>query len=114
MEFYLFAALLGASYGGISPLIVPILADYFGTASFGKILGVYFLVTQLSPVFVHNIGAVMYATGQSNTYLSGRPLVAVLYRCQQLLLRHPAHASRHVIASRLFGSILFEAITCLK
>ena len=69
VEFYLFAALLGASYGGISPLIVPILADYFGTASFGKILGVYFLVTQLLPVFVHNIGAVMYATGQSNTFL---------------------------------------------
>ena len=69
VEFYLFAALLGASYGGISPLIVPILADYFGTASIGKILGVYFLVTQLLPVFVHNIGAVMYATGQSNTFL---------------------------------------------
>ena len=30
-EFYLFAALLGASYGGMRPLIVPMLADYFGT-----------------------------------------------------------------------------------
>ncbi len=37
--FYAFAALFGAGFGGRNPLTVAIRADYFGTASFGKILG---------------------------------------------------------------------------
>ena len=37
--FYLFAVLFGAGFGGRNPLTVAIRADYFGTASFGKILG---------------------------------------------------------------------------
>ncbi len=37
--FYLFAVLFGAGFGGRNPLTVSIRGDYFGTASFGKILG---------------------------------------------------------------------------
>lgn len=37
--FYLFAVLFGMGFGGRNPLTVAIRADYFGTASFGKILG---------------------------------------------------------------------------
>ena len=37
--FYLFGILFGAGFGGRNPLTVAIRADYFGTASFGKILG---------------------------------------------------------------------------
>ncbi len=37
--FYAFAVLFGAGFGGRNPLTVAIRADYFGTASFGKILG---------------------------------------------------------------------------
>ncbi len=62
VEFYLFATLLGASFGGIIPLIVPILADYFGTASFGKILGVYIFVNQLSKFLSSAIGGALLAS----------------------------------------------------
>ena len=37
--FYLFAVLFGIGFGGRSPLTVAIRGDYFGRASFGKILG---------------------------------------------------------------------------
>ena len=37
--FYLFGVLFGAGMGGRSPLTIAIRADYFGTLSFGKILG---------------------------------------------------------------------------
>ena len=37
--FYLFAILFGAGFGGRNPLTVAIRGDYFGSASFGKILG---------------------------------------------------------------------------
>ena len=37
--FFLFGALFGAGMGGRSPLTIAIRADYFGTVSFGKILG---------------------------------------------------------------------------
>ena len=37
--FYFFAILFGAGFGGRNPLTVAIRADYFGTGSFGKILG---------------------------------------------------------------------------
>ncbi len=37
--FYFFGILFGAGFGGRNPLTVAIRADYFGTASFGKILG---------------------------------------------------------------------------
>ena len=37
--FYAFAVLFGAGFGGRNPLTVSIRADYFGTGSFGKILG---------------------------------------------------------------------------
>ena len=37
--FYLFAVLFGMGFGGRNPLTVAIRADYFGTGSFGKILG---------------------------------------------------------------------------
>ena len=37
--FFAFALLFGAGFGGRNPLTVAIRADYFGTASFGKILG---------------------------------------------------------------------------
>ena len=37
--FFAFAVLFGAGFGGRNPLTVAIRADYFGTASFGKILG---------------------------------------------------------------------------
>ena len=37
--FFAFAALFGAGFGGRNPLTVAIRADYFGTGSFGKILG---------------------------------------------------------------------------
>ena len=37
--FYLFAVLFGAGFGGRNPLSVAIRGDYFGSASFGKILG---------------------------------------------------------------------------
>ena len=37
--FYLFGILFGAGFGGRNPLTVSIRADYFGTGSFGKILG---------------------------------------------------------------------------
>ena len=37
--FYAFAVLFGAGFGGRNPLTVAIRADYFGTGSFGKILG---------------------------------------------------------------------------
>ena len=38
-SYYAFAVLFGAGFGGRNPLTVAIRADYFGTASFGKILG---------------------------------------------------------------------------
>ena len=38
-SFYVFAALFGAGFGGRNPLTVAIRGDYFGSASFGKILG---------------------------------------------------------------------------
>ncbi len=37
--FYAFAVLFGVGFGGRNPLTVAIRADYFGTGSFGKILG---------------------------------------------------------------------------
>ena len=37
--FYMFGILFGAGFGGRNPLTVAIRADYFGTGSFGKILG---------------------------------------------------------------------------
>ena len=37
--FLLFGVLFGAGMGGRSPLTVAIRADYFGTVSFGRILG---------------------------------------------------------------------------
>ena len=37
--FFAFAMLFGAGFGGRNPLTVAIRADYFGTGSFGKILG---------------------------------------------------------------------------
>lgn len=37
--FFLFGVLFGAGFGGRNPLTVAIRADYFGTGSFGKILG---------------------------------------------------------------------------
>ena len=37
--FYLFAVLFGAGFGGRNPLTVAIRGDYFGSAAFGKILG---------------------------------------------------------------------------
>jgi len=37
--FYLFAVLFGMGFGGRNPLTVAIRGDYFGRASFGKILG---------------------------------------------------------------------------
>ena len=37
--FYVFAVLFGAGFGGRNPLTVAIRGDYFGSASFGKILG---------------------------------------------------------------------------
>ena len=43
--------------------------------------------------------------------LSGRRPVAISYCCQRLLFSHSAQASRHAIASRIFGSILYAAIT---
>ena len=36
---YLFAVLFGAGFGGRNPLTIAIRGDYFGSASFGKILG---------------------------------------------------------------------------
>ena len=38
-SFYFFAILFGAGFGGRNPLTVAIRGDYFGSASFGKILG---------------------------------------------------------------------------
>lgn len=38
-SFYFFAVLFGAGFGGRNPLTVAIRGDYFGSASFGKILG---------------------------------------------------------------------------
>jgi sugar phosphate permease len=38
--FYLFAVLFGAGFGGRNPLTIAIRGDYFGSASFGKILGI--------------------------------------------------------------------------
>ena len=37
--FYLFAVIFGAGFGGRNPLTIAIRGDYFGSASFGKILG---------------------------------------------------------------------------
>jgi sugar phosphate permease len=37
--YYVFAVLFGAGFGGRNPLTVSIRGDYFGSASFGKILG---------------------------------------------------------------------------
>ena len=37
--FFVFGVLFGAGFGGRNPLTVAIRADYFGTSSFGKILG---------------------------------------------------------------------------
>ena len=37
--FYAFAVLFGAGFGGRNPLTIAIRGDYFGSASFGKILG---------------------------------------------------------------------------
>ncbi|NQW22582.1 MAG: MFS transporter [SAR202 cluster bacterium] len=37
--FYVFAMVFGAGFGGRNPLTVAIRGEYFGTASFGKILG---------------------------------------------------------------------------
>ena len=37
--FYLFAVLFGAGFGGRNPLTIAIRGEYFGSASFGKILG---------------------------------------------------------------------------
>lgn len=37
--YYVFAVLFGAGFGGRNPLTVAIRGDYFGSASFGKILG---------------------------------------------------------------------------
>ena len=39
LTFYAFAVLFGAGFGGRNPLTVAIRGDYFGSASFGKILG---------------------------------------------------------------------------
>ena len=40
MNFYIFAVLFGIGFGGRTPLTTAIRGDYFGRASFGKILGI--------------------------------------------------------------------------
>lgn len=40
MNFYLFAVLFGIGFGGRTPLTTAIRGEYFGRASFGKILGI--------------------------------------------------------------------------
>ena len=39
-DFYLFAIIFGIGFGGRNPLTTAIRGEYFGRASFGKILGV--------------------------------------------------------------------------
>ena len=40
INFYAFAVLFGIGFGGRTPLTTAIRGDYFGRASFGKILGI--------------------------------------------------------------------------
>ena len=40
INFYVFAVLFGIGFGGRTPLTTAIRGDYFGRASFGKILGI--------------------------------------------------------------------------
>ena len=54
----------------MSPLIVPTFADYFGTASFGRILGVHFLVTRLLQLMgVPVVGIVFDTQGYAGLHL---------------------------------------------
>ncbi len=46
-ELYLAGVLLGIGTGGRFPLNAAILADYFGLDSFGKVLGLFFLLASL-------------------------------------------------------------------
>ena len=50
-SFYIFAVLFGVGIGGRVPLAVAIRGEYFGRASFGKILGLSTVPMNLLPVF---------------------------------------------------------------
>ena len=96
VQFYLLVALLGAGYGGIAPLIVPMLADYFGTASFGKILGVYFLATRLLPFLGTPIaGAVLAIQGFTPIFLFLTGLALLSALC--FVLARPPRVSDAVV-----------------
>ena len=59
--FYLFAVLFGMGFGGRNPLTVAIRADYFGTGSFGKILGFSTVPMNLLLLIASPFAGQMYA-----------------------------------------------------
>ena len=81
--FLLFALLFGAGMGGRSPLTVAIRADYFGTVSFGKILGLSTVPMNVLLLFASPFAGWMY--DQYGTYslafliLAGLNLVGALF-----------------------------------
>ena len=95
-QLYLFVALSGAGYGGIAPLIVPMLAHYFGTASFGNTLGIYFLLTRLLPFCgVAIVGALLAIQGYTPVFLFLTGLALLSALC--FVLAHPPRAPDEVV-----------------
>ena len=59
---YLCSILLGMGTGGLYPLYAAILADYFGMDSFGKILGLFILLSGLPLSFAGAWATAIYHT----------------------------------------------------
>ena len=73
--FYLFAVLFGVGMGGNNSVSIAILADYFGTRSFGKILGLSSIPLFLTSIIPALVG-IMYDV--SGTYVLALLMLAGL------------------------------------
>ena len=75
-SFYLFAVLFGMGFGGRNPLTVAIRGDYFGRASFGKILGLSTVPMNLLLLIAAPLAG--YMRDVQGTYTQAFYLLAIL------------------------------------
>ena len=73
--FYAFAVLFGAGFGGRNPLTVAIRGEYFGTASFGKILG--FSTVPMNVLLLIGAPLVGWMRDVQGTYTDGFSVMAL-------------------------------------
>jgi MFS family permease len=92
----LVVALFGFGSRAIFPVISPLLADYFGTANFGKIQGVLFSAFTMGGVAGNQIAAAVEdASGSYTRAFVGYACASFLGIALMALVRRPPPASAH-------------------